>query len=410
MALLSLVIVPAKVKKGGKHNIRIAVAHNSQTRYIVTDVIIDSIKQWRNGQVVNRPDANILNTRLRNKLAEYEKVLGEQYYVEGLTCSQLVTLLKDGHGNENMTIGSAFDARIQVADISKGSVYFYVCARNSAVRYFGKNKLLRTITNADLLLYQKHLLSRGLSTSTVRNLLVGLSTVYRFGRRNGYVRPDILNPFDGIRLPPPVVHDDWLSLEDVRKVRDYVPDAPLVAQNMKKAIDIFMLSYYLGGINISDILRIDFREMQHTFSYTRKKVEKRWGQKNDMLTFDMPAEAWRIVEKYMKPNGHLSFATTSRNTIMKHLATIAQDLDIEKFTMKAARKSFAQHAFDLGISDRIIDRVLGHIPDRRGSVMHHYIMVTDKMVNDCIRRVIDNLNADKKDSHSFAAIGVSSNI
>ena len=410
MALLSLVVLPAKVKKGGKHNVRIAVAHNSRTRYIVTDIILDSVKQWRNGQVVNRPDANILNTRLRKKLAEYEQTLSEQYYIEGLTCPQLVTLLKDGHKNENMTIESAFDAMLQVADISKGSVYFYVGSRNAAVSFFGKNKLLRTITNADVLLYEKHLLSRGLSNVTVRNRIMALGTVYRFGKRNGYVRADILNPFDGVRLPPPVVHDDWLSLEDVRKVRDYIPDAPLVAAYMRKSIDIFMLSYYLGGINISDILRTDFREMQHTFSYTRKKVEKRWGRKEDMLTFDMPAEAWAIITKYMKPDGHLKFSATSRNTITKHLATIAQELGIEKFTMKAARKSFAQHAFDLGISDRIIDRVLGHIPERRGSVMHHYIMVTDAMANDCIRRVIDNLNADKKDTHSFAAAGALSNI
>lgn len=410
MALLSLVVLPAKVKKGGKHNIRIAVAHNGQTRYIVTDVIIDSIKQWRNGQVVNRPDANILNTRLRKKLAEYEQTLSEQYYIEGLTCTQLVTLLKDGHKKENMTIESAFDAMLQVADISKGSVYFYVGSRNSAVSFFGKNKLLRSITNADVLLYEKHLLNKGLSNVTVRNRVSSLSTVYHFGRRNGFVRADVLDPFDGVRLPPPVVHDDWLSLEDVRKVRDYIPDTPLVAAYMKKSIDIFMLSYYLGGINISDILRTDFSKMEHTFSYTRKKVEKRWGRKEDMLTFDMPAEAWAIIKKYMKPDGRLKCSATARNTIMKHLATIAQELGIEKFTMKAARKSFAQHAFDLGISDRIIDRVLGHIPERRGSVMHHYIMVTDKMVNDCIRRVIDNLNADRKDSHSFAAIGVPSNI
>ena len=215
MALLSLVILPAKVKKGGKHNIRIAVAHNGQTRYIVTDIILDSVKQWRNGQVVNRPDANILNTRLRKKLAEYEQTLSEQYYIEGLTCPQLVTLLKDGYKNENMTIESAFDAMLQVADISKGSVYFYVGSRNAAVSFFGKNKLLRSITNSDVLLYEKHLLSRGLSNVTVRNRIMALGTVYRFGKRNGYVRADILNPFDGVRLPPPVVHDDWLSLDSL---------------------------------------------------------------------------------------------------------------------------------------------------------------------------------------------------
>ncbi len=87
MVLLTLVVVPAKEKKGCKHNIRISVEHNGQTRYIVTDVVIDSIKEWRNGQVVGRPDASFLNTMLHKKLVEYERILSEQYYIEGLTCA-----------------------------------------------------------------------------------------------------------------------------------------------------------------------------------------------------------------------------------------------------------------------------------------------------------------------------------
>ena len=51
MATLSLTILPAKALKGGRHKVRIAVAHNSQTRYIVTDVVIDSAKEWKNGKV-----------------------------------------------------------------------------------------------------------------------------------------------------------------------------------------------------------------------------------------------------------------------------------------------------------------------------------------------------------------------
>ena len=42
MASLRTIIVPAKVLKGGKHKVRIAVSHNAKTRYIVTNIIIDS--------------------------------------------------------------------------------------------------------------------------------------------------------------------------------------------------------------------------------------------------------------------------------------------------------------------------------------------------------------------------------
>ena len=44
MANLSIVIVPAKKLSNGRHRVRIAVAHRSQTRYISTQFILDSDK------------------------------------------------------------------------------------------------------------------------------------------------------------------------------------------------------------------------------------------------------------------------------------------------------------------------------------------------------------------------------
>ena len=61
MAILNAVIVPAKVLKGGRHKVRISVAHNGETRYIVTDITIESLKEFKNGSIVKRPDAAILN-------------------------------------------------------------------------------------------------------------------------------------------------------------------------------------------------------------------------------------------------------------------------------------------------------------------------------------------------------------
>lgn len=50
MATIYLTIVPAKALKDGKQKVRIAVSHRSQTRYIVTDVVLNSAKEWKNGK------------------------------------------------------------------------------------------------------------------------------------------------------------------------------------------------------------------------------------------------------------------------------------------------------------------------------------------------------------------------
>ena len=52
MAKFRIVILPAKMLIGGKHKLRIAISHNSDTRYIPTQYIVDSEKNLQDGQVV----------------------------------------------------------------------------------------------------------------------------------------------------------------------------------------------------------------------------------------------------------------------------------------------------------------------------------------------------------------------
>ena len=49
MATLTLVIVPAKRLSDGTHKIRIRVAHNSETRFITTDIVVRE-NEFKNGK------------------------------------------------------------------------------------------------------------------------------------------------------------------------------------------------------------------------------------------------------------------------------------------------------------------------------------------------------------------------
>ena len=52
MATLKLTLFKAKALKDGRHKVRVAVCHKRETCYIVTNVILDSESQFKNGQVV----------------------------------------------------------------------------------------------------------------------------------------------------------------------------------------------------------------------------------------------------------------------------------------------------------------------------------------------------------------------
>lgn len=65
MVTLKPVILPNQSLKDGRHKIRIAVGHKHQTRYIITNLIIDSPNHFRDGQVFKHPDASALDMKIK---------------------------------------------------------------------------------------------------------------------------------------------------------------------------------------------------------------------------------------------------------------------------------------------------------------------------------------------------------
>ena len=99
MATLKLCIVPAKVLINGKHKVRISLAHNSNTRYIPTNCIIDTLSQFKEGQVINHPEAASMNMKLRNLLNHYQNVIDNIYDVDVYSCSELREIIMVGSIN-----------------------------------------------------------------------------------------------------------------------------------------------------------------------------------------------------------------------------------------------------------------------------------------------------------------------
>ena len=74
-----------------------------------------------------------------------------------------------------------------------------------------------------------------------------------------------------------------------------------------------------------------------------------------------------------------------------NMPKLAKATGIKQLIYYSARKSFSQHAFDLGISTSIIDFILGHRVDKGGTSLYSYISVTPEMATNAVRKVLDNL-------------------
>lgn len=85
MATLSLTVIKAKQLANGKHKVRIAVRHRHETVFIITPYTIDDICQFKNGNVIKRYDADVMNVQLRTLLNKYQKILDDVYNIGALS-------------------------------------------------------------------------------------------------------------------------------------------------------------------------------------------------------------------------------------------------------------------------------------------------------------------------------------
>lgn len=390
MANLSAVIVPAKVLKGGKHKIRIAVSHNSKTRYIVTDITIDSDKEFKDGRIVKRPDAAIKNVKLRGLLDKYQEALDNLVFVESLSCEELVSQLKNNDRYRHRTIRSIYDEYVTVKSIKASSRSIYDIQIRSILRYLGTDMLMENVSYSTVIGLEKYLTEQGNSSTTIRGKQLFLMTLYFFAQKCMYI-PFKTDPWFGYKFPEAKVRDAWLTIEEVARIRD----ASFKQRQRSQVRDMFMLSYYLGGINMVDMLSINFNECGRHIIYERTKTD-RMSKINKYVEFDMPDEAVEIINRYKQPNGLLFSASSTRSrrfhqTLDYNMKRIAEDLGLNKLIFYSARKSFAQHALDLGIEQCTIDFILGHKLNKRGTSLFNYIKVTPELATDAVKKVCSSL-------------------
>lgn len=394
MANVTAVIVPAKALKDGRHKVRIAVSHNGQTRYIVTDIILDSEKQLKNGSIVRRADCEILNTRLDGLIKKVRKMIYSIESVSYLSCSELISVIKNTNDKKQLTLQMLYEEFLNSMNICVRSKHVHDTQWRAICQIVNKNMLAQHLTPGTARLLLNELGKKDLSPSTV-NLYYNLfKRVVSFGVRAGIVHFE-RDIFLGIRLPKLEIRDCWLTVDEIKLIRDY----DCKSRYRKRIRDLFMLSYYLGGMNIADMRRINFNETNGQISYLRQKTKNR-NTKKEYVQFKIQNEALALIEKLIDEKGFLKdIPLDSKGNVQPmfqpHLSSIREDLGLKRLIFYSARKSFSQHAFELGINTKVIDYILGHSmssrSDGNSSSLIHYVAVTPQMATEAIRKVLDNL-------------------
>lgn len=400
MATLKLAITPDKVAKDGTHKIRIALGHKCVTRYIVTRFKIDNLSQFKNGQVVKRPDAAMINTKLRSILNEYQEKLDSIKCISMYDCKQLREILVNSTPAGQTASTFQAVANVYIAELIEDGRGNYAKLLERNCRYFTEftkgEFLLSEITPEIINNYDRYLRNtKKVGETTIGMMMSRTRTIINRGVKKQLVKYDIA-PFAYYSIKSSPVREVDLTVENLIRIKKSTPKE----KKLRVARDLFMLSFYLGGINLADLLDIDFRKLP-IIEYTRRKA-RNLKQGDQRIVITIPEIAMPIINEWVNRNtGKLDFGynfsySNFYRYLTRSLNALAVDLNInQKVVYYSARKTFAQFASELGIPDGVIDYCLGH-SDKSKGIIRYYTKVKQKQAEIAINRVIDYVNNPEK--------------
>lgn len=237
-----------------------------------------------------------------------------------------------------------------------------------------------TITVDWLNQYEKSMIKSGKSYSTIGIYLRNLRAIVNIILKNN---PQFKQyyPFGSgelYKIPSTKKVKKALKSEDIKTLNSSIP--PNIHQQQAK--DFWMFSYLCNGMNMSDILRLKFKDIdaeQMKLSFYRKKTVR--ANKQKLTKVDIALNIWAldIIKKYCNQDSNrdnfifpiLNNSDNEKDKIQKidafirktnqHLKCLAKDLGITtEISTYWARHSFSTIAINSGASVELISESLGH--------------------------------------------------
>ncbi len=391
MANFSIVIVPTKKLSNRRHRIRIAVAHHSQTRYISTQFTLDSASQIKNGRVVRHENAANMNACLRKLINEYEEIVTSISYLPAISCTELIRIINYEQKRKGITFQSVAK---EYMDFMKGeerekSYKLYKIASERFIKYMKGDFPLIQLTPLHIQEFANVLHRENLADTTIRIYLTLIKVILNYATKMNYVTYSI-HPFILFKMPTSNVRELDLSIDELKRIRD----VHLFKSSLLIVRDIFMLTYYLGGINLRDLLAYNFKDKDY-MRYIRHKTRNSKKGENEIV-FTLQPEAKVIIDKYLTKDGYLKFGKYSSykqiySLIFRHIGKLSILSGIKKkVAYYSARKTFAQHGYNLGIQIEKIEYCIGHSMKNNRPIFN-YIKIMQEHADKVFREILDQL-------------------
>ena len=395
MAQLNYKILPTRKKTSGKLGIYISLTFRKEVRYISTEFEIDDESQFENGKVCYRKDASIMNKRMLYVLTEYKEKLESLNLKKFSNCAQLKNMLiSDEQSNDPISLSLLFQDRISRLEKENRKSYAEMNRYSCKVILSILGDIpIDYLTREHIKRLYKTMVQRGYAAGNIQMRMTHFKAAI-----NEAIDERLVNyeehPFKKFSIPQAEVRLMDITVEQFVRIRDLKTES----QQLSLARDFFLLSFYLGGINLADLITVDLSGPVLEYCRTKSKDHKAGERRT---TLSIPPEARAIINRYIMPSGKLQISQYSitdihsleyqnlRRYANKCLSILAKEVGITTpFSFYSGRKTFTQFAFMLGVSTDIIEYCIGQTVKKNRPIFN-YVRVMQKQADAAIRKVID---------------------
>ena len=388
MALVKAVVYEEFKRTDGTYNVKIKVYHQKKKRFIDTMHFVSS-RQLDSD--LNIKDRFILN-ELSFTLTDYRKTivsLGPK--LNFMTCDNFKDFLEGKDEEVDFVKFCNNHIAALKEDGRDGTAKNHAKIKNSLVDYFGKDRISMLEINAAML-YQYEKWLRRERVMTRANQLGKEVTTKKKGMKDGGIYPHMRDlrtlfneacklynnedlglvkikhyPFKVYKIgAPPKTKKRNIQPEQIIKLRDCVLPTDSRAE---LARDLFILSFYLCGMNAVDLYKLDRYDAEwERIEYNRSKTE---GMRDDdaFISIEIVQEARPLLAKYMGTlRARYSTANGLDTALSKGMDLVRERAELPELTYYWARHSFATIARNkCRMSKDDIAEALNHVDGEHGT-------------------------------------------
>lgn len=407
----------------GKGRLYMVIYNNGTAAQIATGLMLHK-NEFEAGKVVGVPMAGKLTQMLGIKRAklqlDIEELACNGYEVDKMKAAEIKKAVLAKHGNDgeegngegngagNETAFGTFAEKFIARRGKEKTRQVYEMTLRKMGGYCDVGRLRFADISVGWLRDFEQWLGTTCSVNTRGIHLRNIRAVMNAAIDEGVVPAD-LYPFRRFKIKKEETMKRSLSVGDLRRLRDYPCEGW-----QRKYVDVFMLSFYLAGINLVDLMGLPPLGADGVIRYRRSKT-------GVLCQLSVPPEARAIIERYrgerhllwfgerLKPgaegwhdwlhrfNEGLQKVGPSGYMYVRRKGQCGGKQRVKVYnalfpelTSYWARHTWATLAAEIDVPDAVIDAALGHrSPCRMADI---YIRRDARKVDEAVRRVIEYVN------------------